>query len=189
MTMRGILSAGGGAKSGFVRPGLELVGKRLELRARARSALDGEGDQVIREPSVLGEQRAMEVCPDQVEALHSLVSVATVVPVTVHDAAERHGIRAEVGASAMVLEAGEDLWPCAEVDLDRDVADQPRTWLSDRLQVGDPEPGNGFLSKLVAVAEQLIPATYREQGGPVLDGEGDRVPLRAQHVLRDQHLV
>jgi hypothetical protein len=46
----------------------------------------------------------------------------------------------------VVLEAGEDQWPLAEVHLDRDVADQARAGLADRLQVGDPQSRDGFLT-------------------------------------------
>src|SRR3954447_2632966 len=95
MTIAMILAAGGSAQGGFVRIGLEAVVEGLELRARPGSALDGEGDQVVGEPRVLGEKGAMVVCADQVEALHALVAVAVVVPVPVENPAQRLRGRAE----------------------------------------------------------------------------------------------
>src|SRR5436190_3872085 len=60
----------------------------------------------------------------------------------------------EVGAAAVVLEAGEDPRARAEVGLDRDVADQPRARVADRLQVDQPQPWQLLLTQLVGVAEQ-----------------------------------
>ena len=55
--------------------------------------------------------------------------------------AERLGAGAEAGAPAVVLEAGETRGP-VELDLDRDVADQPRAVLADGLEVDEAEPGS-----------------------------------------------
>ena len=96
----------GRAQGGVVRGGLELV--RRAARAPAAEPvrrLDRERDQAVGEPGVLGQQRAVQVGADQVEAPDALVAVAAVVAVAVEDAAERLGARAEVGAPAVVLEA------------------------------------------------------------------------------------
>ena len=79
--------------------------------------------------------------------------------------------------------------PRAEVDLDRDVADQPRPRLADGLEVGEPEPGDPLVAELVAVAEQLVAAADGEHRGAVVDRGRERVALGREHVLGDQPLV
>ena len=61
-------------------------------------------------------------------------------PWPLQHAAERLRAGAEVRAPAVVLEAGEHARAVArEVDLDRDVADQPRAVLADGVQVDEPD--------------------------------------------------
>jgi hypothetical protein len=168
---------------------LEGVGEGIEGRALAVAAAEGELDQVVGEPGVLGQQRAVQVGADQVVAVDALEAVAAVVAEAVQDPAERLGAGAEVGAPAVVLEAGENTRRAVDLGLDRDVADQPRALLADRLEVGDPQPRQLLLAELVAVAEQLIAAADRQQGGAVVDRRGQRRPLGRDHVGRHHALV
>ncbi len=96
---------------------------------------------------------------------------------------------AQVGAPAVVLEAGDRPRAVAEVGLDRDVADQPLARLAHRLQVGQPEPGQALLAQLVAVAEQLVAAADGEQDGSVVDRRRQRLALARDHVGGDGTLV
>ena len=82
----------------------------------------------------------MQVGADQVAAADALEAVASVVAVAPKDPAQRLGGVAEVGAAAVVLEAGDLDRAVAEVGLDRDVADQPRAGVADRLEVDQREP-------------------------------------------------
>ena len=115
-----------------VRGVLELVaGQRLELDAERQL------DQAVGEPDVLRQQRAVQVGADHVAAVHALEAVAAVVAVAREHAAERLLAGPEVGAPAVVLEAGDHARPGAEVGLDRAVADQPRARLADGAQVDE----------------------------------------------------
>ena len=97
---------------------------------------------------------------------------------------------AQVGAAAVVLEAGDlQRRPVAEVGLDRDVADQPRPGVADGLEVDEAEALDPLLAELVAVAEQLIAAADREHDGAVVDRGRDRLALGLTHVRGDQLLV
>src|SRR3954451_1834687 len=104
--LRGILTPRACAQGGLMRGALELVGQALERRARPGVPLESRRDQVIGEPGVLGQQRAVQVGADQIETLPPLPAVPVVVPVSVEDPAERVGRRAQVGAAAVILEAG-----------------------------------------------------------------------------------
>src|SRR3954453_9727231 len=104
----------------------------------------------------------MQVGADHVVALDPLQAVAVVVAVAGDHPAERLGSGTEIGAAAVILEPGKLAWPAAEVDLDRDVADQARPGLADGLQVGEAEPGQVLLAELIAVAEQLVAAANGE---------------------------
>ena len=66
----------------------------------------------------------------------------------------------------MVLEAGEHaaLAPL-ELDLDRDVADQPRPVRADRVQIDEPDAGERLVPELVGMAEQLVAAAHGEDDG------------------------
>ena len=96
--------------------------------------------------------------------------------------------RSEAGPAAVVLEAGEHA-PAAEVDLDRDVADQPRAVLAHRLEVDQPEAGQVLVAERVAVAEQLVAAADAEQDGAAAGGGVQRVALDGGEVARAQRLV
>ncbi len=181
-------TAGGGAGAG-VGGVLERVVERLELGPGAVAALQRERDQVVGQPGVLRQQRAVQVGADQVVAAHALEAVAAVVAVALQHPAERLGAGAEVGAAAVVLEAGEDPRAAAEVDLDRDVADQPRARLAHGLQLGEPEARQLLLAELVAVAEQLVAAADGEQGGAVVDRRRERLALAGDQVGGDHALV
>src|SRR3954471_7436428 len=95
-------------------------------RVVERLELDPEGqlDQPVRQPDVLRKQRAVQAGADHVAAPYSLEAVLAVVAVAAQDSAERHLVRTEVRAAAMVLEAGDHARSAAEVRLDRAVADQ-----------------------------------------------------------------
>src|SRR6478736_5344830 len=169
--------------------GLELVVERLEHGLRTRPPGDPERDQAVGEPGVLRQEGAVEVGADHVCLLDALAAVTAVVPMTVEDSAERLGFRAEVGATAVVLEPGEHPWALSEVDLDRDVADQSRPRITHGFEVRDPETGDRSVAELVAMAEQLIAAADCEQGGAIVGGRGDCVALGPEHVLGHQDLV
>src|SRR4051812_17616502 len=87
----------------------------------------GGGDQPVGQPGVLRQQGAVEVRAEDVAAAHALEAVAPVVAVTGEHAAQRGGVRGEVGPAGVVLEPREH--PRAvepgELGLDGDVADQP----------------------------------------------------------------
>ena len=57
------------------------------------------------------------------------------------------------------------------------------------LEVGDPEPLDPLVAELVAVAEKLVAAAYREHHGPVRHGRREPVALRRDHVGGHQPLV
>ena len=52
--------------------------------------------------------------------------------------------------------------PSPELDLDRDVADQPRAVLAHGAQVDQPDAGQLLVAELVGVAEQLVAAAHAE---------------------------
>ena len=102
--------------------------------------------------------------PIRLCAAHALEAVAAVVAVALDApgraaARRRRGRCGRRGSRSRRATRG----PGAEVDLDRDVADQPRARLAHRLQVGEAEPGQLLLAELVAVAEQLVAAADGEQ--------------------------
>ena len=97
--------------------------------------------------------------------------------------------RAQVGAAAVVLEAREHLRAGAQVDLDRDVADQPRAGVADGLEVDEPDAGQALAAQLVAVAEQLVAAAHREDDASALGRGVQGVALDGGQVLRAQLLV
>src|SRR5436190_11363812 len=176
--------------AGKLRGGeLEPVLGRLQPRTLPVPPLQGQGDQAVGKPGVLRQQRPVQVGADQVEPANALEAVAAVVPKPLEDAAERLGLGAEVRPAAVVLEAGQDLGPVAKVDLDRDVADQPRTRHAHGLQVDQAEPRQAILAEPVAVAEQLVAPADREHGGAVLDGRRHCLPLALDHVGGNGDLV
>ncbi len=104
----------------------------------------------------------MEVGADDGAADDALLAVLAVVAVPVEHAAERLLAGPEVGAAAVVLEAGED----AEARVDGDVADQPWLVRAHRLQVDEAEARQRGGAHLVGMAEELEAAA---------DGEDDLV--------------
>ena len=97
-------ASGPRADSWAARSSVSSSGSRS---GRAVAALQREGDQVVGQPGVLGQQRAVQVGADQVVAAHALEPVAAVVAEAVQHPAEGAGAVAEVGAAAVVLEAGD----------------------------------------------------------------------------------
>ena len=79
------------------------------------------------------DDRALRTTADALEAGTPVVSM------TFEDAAEWALRRSQARAAAVVLEAGEDPRQPAEVDLDGDVADQPRPVLADGLEVDEAD--------------------------------------------------
>ena len=97
--------------------------------------------------------------------------------------------RSEARAAAVVLEAGEHPRAPAEVDLDGDVADQPRAVLADGLEVDQADAGQPLTSEFVGVAEQLVAAA---DGEDHLSGGRrgvQRVALDGRQILGAQRLV
>src|SRR3954452_22455669 len=83
---------------------------------------------------------------------------AAVVAVALEHAAQRSLGAAQRGTAAVVLEPRQDARPIqpVQLDLDRDVADQPRA--VDRAlgdEVDEPDPGHALVAELVVIAEQL----------------------------------
>jgi hypothetical protein len=161
----------------------------MPSRARRGAAPDRERDQAVGEPGVLRQQGPVKVGADQIAPFDALAAVGAVVAVTVQDAAEGLRPGPEVCAPAVVLEARQHLPALTDVDLDRHVSDQARPGVANRLQIGDAEAGDRSISQLIAVAEQLVAAADGEQSGAILDGRRDRLTLRPQHVLGNEHLI
>ena len=95
----------------------------------------------------------------------------------------------EMRAPAVVLEARQHPRAGAEVDLDRDVADQPRAGVAHGLEVDEPDAGEPLAAELVGVAEQLVAAADGEDDAPALGRGVQRVALDGGEVLRAQLLV
>src|SRR5689334_21968901 len=102
----------------FVSGVLELIVERCQLRPSAVAPLEGGSDQAIRQPDVLRQQRTVQVGADQVVASRALEAVLAVVAEALEHATQRLSARSQVRPAAVVLEAGEDTRPLAEVDLD-----------------------------------------------------------------------
>ena len=93
-------------------------------------------------------------------------------------------------ATAVVLEPGQHSPNIrVELDLDRDVADQPRLVRAHRDEVDQPDTGQGLVAELVGVAEQLITAAHREDHRPAVGRGVERVALDLGQVERAQLLV
>ena len=122
-------------------------------------------------------------------AAYALEAVAAVVAVALEHAAERLRAGPQVRAPAVVLEAREHPRAAAEVDLDRDVADQARAWVAHGLEVDEPDAGQPLAAELVGVAEQLVAAADREDDAPALGCGVQRVALDGREILRAQLLV
>src|SRR5581483_34427 len=132
---------------------------------------------------------AVQVGPDDVAGPHALEPVGPVVAVPAQDPPERHRRGPQVGAPAVVLEAGQHPRPGAEVRLDRDVSDQARAGLAHGLEVGEAQALDPALAELVAVAEELVAAADGQEHGAVRGGRRDRLALGPPHVLGHQRLV
>ena len=113
------------------------------------------------------------------------------VAVAAQDAAERPLAVAEVRAPAVVLEAGEHARAvdAGQLDLDRDVADQPRALLADGAQVDEADAGDLLVAELVGVAEELVAAADGEDRAAVGGRGVQRVALALDEVLRAELLV
>src|SRR5258705_13351520 len=92
-------------------------------------------------------------------------------------------------AAAMVLESRDSALTGAEVDFDRNVADQSGARYPHRLQIDEAEAGKALLAKLVGVAEQLVAAANGEDRGIARHGSGERLALRLDHVGGNRPLV
>ena len=138
-------------ESGADDPRRQTLAARLaEACAPSSSAWSGERlqldperqlDQPVREPDVLRQQGAVQVGADHVAPVDALEAVAAVVAVARQDAAQRPLARAEVGAPAVVLEAGDHARAGAEIRLDGAVADQARPGSRTVRRSTRPDPG------------------------------------------------
>ena len=153
------------------RRGRPPRGSRRAAPARGGpvAALQRQRDQVVGQPGVLGQQRAVQVGADQVVAPDALEAVAAVVAVALDDAAERtcapgrgrcgrRGSRSRRAAAARRRGRPRSR-RC------RSAAGPARA----PSQVGEAEAGQPLLAELVAVAEQLVAAADGEQDGAVFD--------------------
>src|ERR1700691_594475 len=84
---------------------LQIVRERAQL---ARPHVQRDGYQPVREPRVLGQQRPVQIGADRAALPRPLLTRAPIVAVTSDHAPKRAGLRAEMGAPAVVLEAGQD---------------------------------------------------------------------------------
>ena len=112
----------------------------VEPATRARARARSGGRRARRSSAAAGRAgRCRSGCASRTPSKPSRAVVA----VTADHPAERARAGAEVGAAAVVLEAGDlERAAAAEVGLDRDVADQPRAGLADRLEVDEAEAGD-----------------------------------------------
>src|SRR2546428_2386526 len=69
------------------------------------TALERPGEELVREPRVLRKARTVAVRADDLPLHRAFGAVFTVVPVPDHDRAKRDGLRAQVRATAVVLES------------------------------------------------------------------------------------
>ena len=67
------------------------------------AALQRLGDDQVREPRVLGQQRPVDVGADHAAVANTLVAVLSIVAAPAHNPAERLQSRPEVGAAGVVL--------------------------------------------------------------------------------------
>ena len=158
---------------------------------RRRSGARGQRDQAVGEPGVLREQRAVQVGAEHVQAAHALAAVGAVVAVPVQHPAERLGVGPEVGAPAVVLEAGQ-----------RPAAPPPRSTSIETLPISRgpararsrgrrcPRPGMDARRRAgscgrAADSRRRRRAARRRRRPP----RRSRRACVAQHVLGDQHLV
>ena len=102
------------------------------------------------------DDRALRTTADALETGPAVIAM------TAQDAAEWALGRSQARAAAVVLEAGEHPRQPAEIDLDGDVADQPRAVLAHRLEVDEADAGQPLTSEFVGVAEQLVAAADGE---------------------------
>src|SRR4051794_20017832 len=115
--------------------------------------------------------------------------VAAVVAEALQHTSERRLARPEIGATTVVLEAGNHARPVAEVSLNRTIADQPRAGFAHRVQVHEPDAGQPLAIHLVLVAEQLVSAANSQHDGTAAGGGMKRLLLGLDHVVRTQRLV
>src|SRR5206468_9972147 len=94
-------------------------------------------------------------------------------------------------APAVVLEAGEHARAVepGQLDLDRDVADQPRALLAHGAHVDEADAGDLLVAQRVGVPEQLVAAADAEEELAGLRRGVERVALGLDEVERAQPLV
>jgi hypothetical protein len=131
----------------------------------------------------------VQVGADHVAATHALAAVAAVVAVAREHATQRPLGRAEIGTSAVVLEARDDARAVPKVGLDGAVADQPRSGLAHGVQVHQPNPREPLVAELVRAPEQLIAAADGEHHRTMAGGGVQGIPLGGRHVVGDGDLV
>ena len=105
-------------------------GRPPRARRRARQRLgqpERGGDQPVGEPGVLGQQRAVQVGADHVARRTPSRPSLPLLPWPLSTRPSGRAPGPEMGPATVVLEPGQDPpAPGLELDLDRDVADQPR---------------------------------------------------------------
>ena len=185
----GFRSEPGGAPRGRVGGVLERVVERRELRRRP---VQRRGGQPVGEPGVLGQQRAVEVGADD----------RAVRPPRTPSKPERPSLpwpfRTRPSGRSPAPSRVRPPWfskpartrgRAVEVDLDRDVADQPRAVLAHRLEVDEADAREPLAAELVAVAEQLVAAADGEDHLAARGRGVQRVALDGGEVLGAQRLV
>src|SRR5436190_8229491 len=145
-------------------------------------------DQVVGEPGILRQERAVEVAAVGVAVDGALGAVLPVVAVALEHPPERPAARPEVGLAAVVLEADQCPPRAVQVRLDDDVADVPAR-PRHRAHVEDADAGELLaVHGGVGVPEELIAAADGEHHRPRLDGFLDGLALLGQEVRRDHSL-
>ncbi len=140
----------------------------------------GQRQQVVGEPGVLGQHRAVQVGRDHAAGVDPLAAVATVVAEAEAHTAEGPRL-AEEGAAAMVFKADQQtrLPPGKAVHLGHDVADQAPLAgpCGQRLEVEQAEAGQlAAVGRHVAPAQELQAGAHREHHAAVVDHGGEPGP-------------
>src|ERR1700730_6645118 len=97
-------SKSGDTTGGEVHIALERVIQRRQI---AWIEPQGASDQPVGEPGVLRQQGSMQVGADRVAVHRSLQTAVPVIAIALQNSPERPSARAEMGAPAVVLKAGQ----------------------------------------------------------------------------------
>src|SRR5262249_39816516 len=118
------------------------------------------------------------------------VAIGSVIAMPPQYPPKRPRPHAEMGAAAVVLEAGQHaLGAGLELDLDRDVADQPRAVSPNGFEIDQADARQRLIAELIGVPEELEATAPREDNAASARGSVQRVALDAGQVKRAQLLI